>query len=70
MTVLKQPIIPALPTKPARAQSMTLEQRVKYLEEYTDRLNTWAVAISRSLTAYTKQLNDLFNRGSVKRLDQ
>jgi len=68
MPPLKLPAFAAVPAKPPRVQHQNLEQRVKALEEYTDRLNSWAIGTVISLTAWSKQLNDLFNIGSVKRL--
>jgi len=56
--------------KPPPGSNPTVEQRVRNMEEYEKRLTDWAVALSRSLSAYTKQMDDLFNRGSIKRLEQ
>jgi hypothetical protein len=67
---LKLPTFAPIPGKPARMPHESLDARTKALEDHVDRIQEWAVSLNRSLTAWSKQLDDLFNRGSVKRLQQ
>lgn len=70
MPPLKLPLLPMVPTKPPRAAGQSYEDRLRALEQYVDRHNEWAISLTRSIMAWSKQLNDLFNIGSVKRLEE
>ena len=68
MSGLKLPTLPPAPMRPAKYPGQTPEERIKSLEQYSDTINNWAISLTRALMAWSKQVNDLYNFGSIKRL--
>jgi len=65
---LKLPTFAPMPQKPAKQPNQSLDGRVRVLEDHADRMHVWGTSLIRALMGWSKQLDDLFNRGSVKRL--